>query len=337
MRVAIVTEPGLDNLAVVERPDPEPGPGEVLVRLRAATLNYRDLLTVEGGYGSKQRTVDLIPLSDGAGEVVAVGEGVGRFKPGDRVVGNFFQEWLAGEPTQQNLQSGLGGVLDGVASELRVFPDYGLCRTPDHLSDAEAAALPCAGLTAWSAVIDQGRTGPGDLILTQGTGGVSMFALQFAKLAGAGVIATSSSDEKLERVRSLGADHTINYAETPEWARPARDISGGRGLDLVVEVGGASTLEQSIKAVRPGGAICLIGVLSGSNHEFRLPLVVTRKIRMEGVTCGSREQFEAMLRAIDRHRLRPALDDRVFGLDELPAAFAYMRDGRHFGKIAVEI
>ncbi len=337
MRVAIVKQPGLENLEVVERPDPEPGPGAVLVRLRAATLNYRDLLTVEGGYGSKQRTVDFIPLSDGAGEVAAVGAGVTRFKPGDRVVGNFFQEWLAGEPDQNNMKSGLGGVLDGVASELRVFPDYGLCLTPDHLSDGEAAALPCAGLTAWSAVIDQGRTTPGDIVLTQGTGGVSVLAVQFAKLAGAEVIATSSSDEKLERVRALGADHTINYRETPEWARPARDISNGRGVDLVVEVGGAGTLEQSIKSVRPGGAICLIGVLSGSNHEFRLPLVVTRKIRLEGVTCGNREQFEAMLRAVGQHKLRPALDDKVFGLDDLPAAFAHMREGRHFGKIVVEI
>ncbi len=337
MRAAVVKEPGLENLAVVELPDPAPGPGEVLVRLRAATLNYRDLLTVEGGYGSKQRTTDLIPLSDGAGEVVSVGEGVTRCKPGDRVVGNFFQEWLAGEPDQRNLSSGLGGVLDGVASELRVYPEYGLCLTPDHLTDAEAAALPCAGLTAWSAVIDQGRTTPGDLVLTQGTGGVSVFAVQFAKLAGAEVIATSSSDDKLERARALGADHAINYAETPEWARPARDISNGRGVDLVVEVGGAGTLEQSIKAVRPGGAICLIGVLSGANHEFRLPLVVTRKIRMEGVTCGSLEQFEAMLRAIDQHKLRPALDEQVFALEDLPAAFAHMRDGRHFGKIVVEI
>lgn len=337
MRVAIVKQPGLENLEVVERPDPEPGPGEVLVRLRAATLNYRDLLTVEGGYGSKQRTVDFIPLSDGAGEVAAVGEGVTRFKPGDRVVGNFFQEWLAGEPDQDNMKSGLGGVLDGVASELRVFPDYGLCHTPAHLTDGEAAALPCAGLTAWSAVIDQGRTTPGDIVLTQGTGGVSVLAVQFAKLAGAEIIATSSSDEKLERVRALGADHTINYIDTPEWARPARDISNGRGVDLVVEVGGAGTLEQSIKSVRPGGAICLIGVLSGSNHEFRLPLVVTRKIRLEGVTCGNREQFEAMLRAVGQHKLRPALDDKVFGLDDLPAAFAHMREGRHFGKIVVEI
>lgn len=337
MRAAVLASAGLDNLSVVEVPDPEPGPGEVLVRVRAATLNYRDLLTVEGGYGSRQRTENLIPVSDGAGEVIAVGDGVARFAAGDRVVANFFQEWIAGEPDETRLHSGLGGQIDGMAAELRVLPEYGLCHTPDHLSDAEAAALPCAALTAWSAVVDQGEVQPGDLVLTQGSGGVSVFALQFAKLAGAEVIATSSSDGKLSRLKDLGADHLINYAETPEWARPAREISGGRGLDMVVEVGGAGTLEQSIKAVRLGGAVMLIGVLSGANHEFRLPLVVTRKIRLEGVTCGSREQFEAMLRAIDKSGLKPALDDRRFGLDELPEAMAHMREGRHFGKIVVEI
>ena len=337
MRAAVLAKAGLDNLAVVELPDPEPGPGEVLVRVQAATLNYRDLLTVEGGYGSRQRTENLIPVSDGAGEVVAVGDGVTRFAAGDRVVANFFQEWLAGEPDEVKLHSGLGGMIDGMACELRVLPEYGLCQTPSHLTDAEAAALPCAGLTAWSAVFDQGGVQPGDLVLTQGSGGVSVFALQFAKLAGAEVIATSSSDAKLERLKSLGADHLINYADTPEWARPAREISGGRGLDLVVEVGGAGTLEQSVKAVRLGGAVMLIGVLSGANHDFRLPLVVTRKIRLEGVTCGSYEQFEAMLRAIDTNGLRPALDDTRFGLDELPAALAHLREGRHFGKVVVEI
>lgn len=337
MRAAVLSAPGLDNLEVVERPDPEPGPGEVLVRVRAATLNYRDLLTVEGGYGRRQRTGNLIPVSDGAGEVVAVGDGVVRFRPGDRVVANFFQEWLSGEPDEEKLHSGLGGVLDGMACELRVLPEHGLCHTPAHLDDAEAAALPCAGLTAWSAVIDQGGAKPGDVVLTQGSGGVSVFALQFARLAGCEVIATSSSDAKLARLRDLGADHLINYAETPDWARPAREAAGGRGLDLVVEVGGAGTLEQSIKAVRPGGAIALIGVLSGANHEFRLPLVVTRKIRLEGVTCGSREQFEAMLRAIERSGLRPALDEKRFALDEVPAAMAHMREGRHFGKVVIEI
>ena len=337
MRAAVLSAAGLDNLSVVELPDPEPGPGEVLVRVRAATLNYRDLLTVEGGYGSRQKTVGLIPVSDGAGEVVAVGDGVTKFKSGDPVVANFFQNWLAGEPDEQGMHSGLGGLLDGMACELRVLPEHGLAHTPAHLDFAEAAALPCAGLTAWSAIVDQGGVKPGDLVLTQGSGGVSVFALQFAKMAGADVIATSSSDAKLERLKSLGADHLINYADTPEWARPAREISGGRGLDLVVEVGGGGTLEQSIKAVRLGGAITLIGVLSGANHEFRLPLVVTRKIRLEGVTCGSYEQFEAMLRAIDRNGMKPALDDTRFGLEDLPAAFAHMREGRHFGKIVIEI
>ena len=337
MRVAIVNEPGIKNLTVVKRPDPEPKYGEVLVRMRAATLTYRDLLTVEGGYGSKQRTVDFIPLSDGAGIVTQVGEGVSSFKIGDRVVGNFFQEWLAGEPNQENMKSGLGGVLDGVASEYRVFPEYGLCHTPKHLTDAEAAALPCAALTAWSAIVDQGHTKSGDIVITQGTGGVSVFALQFAKLSGAQVISTSSSDVKLDRISSIGADHKINYTQNKNWAKTARDISNGRGVDLVVEVGGAGTLEQSIKAVRPGGAVCLIGVLSGANHEFRLPLVVTRKIRLEGVTCGSLEQFQNMLRSIDQHKLRPALDDRQFSLDELPAALEYMRTGKHFGKIAINI
>mgnify|MGYP001170636186 FL=1 len=337
MRAAVLANAGLENLSVVELPDPEPSPGEVLVRVRAATLNYRDLLTVEGGYGSRQRIENLIPVSDGAGEVVAVGDGVTRFAAGDRVVANFFQEWLSGEPDEVKLHSGLGGMIDGMACEMRVLPEYGLCHTPSHLTDAEAAALPCAGLTAWSAVFDQGGVQPGDLVLTQGSGGVSVFALQFAKLAGAEVIATSSSDAKLERLRSFGADHLINYAETPEWARPAREISGGRGLDLVVEVGGAGTLEQSVKAVRLGGAVMLIGVLSGANHDFRLPLVVTRKIRLEGVTCGSYEQVEAMLRAIDTNGLRPALDDTRFGLDELPAALAHLRKGRHFGKVVVEI
>jgi NADPH:quinone reductase-like Zn-dependent oxidoreductase len=337
MRAAVLSAPGIGNLSVVELPNPEPGPGEVLVRVRAATLNYRDLLTVEGGYGSRQKTEGLIPVSDGAGEVLAVGTGVTRFKSGDHVVANFFQDWLAGEPTEHAMHSGLGGLLDGMACEMRVLPEHGLAHTPAHLDHAEAAALPCAALTAWSAVIDQGGVKPGDVVLTQGSGGVSVFALQFAKMAGAEVVSTSSSDTKLERLKSLGADHLINYGETPEWARAARSAVGGRGLDLVVEVGGAGTLEQSVKAVRLGGAIALIGVLSGANHEFRLPLVVSRKIRLEGVTCGNYEQFEAMLRAIDQNCMKPPLDDTRFRLDELPAAFAYMREGRHFGKIVIEI
>jgi NADPH:quinone reductase-like Zn-dependent oxidoreductase len=337
MRAAVLAAPGLANLAVRELPDPEPGPGEVLVRLRAATLNYRDTLIVEGGYGSHQRSANLIPLSDGAGEVATVGEGVTRFRPGDRVVANFFQSWLAGIPDPEKLASGLGGRVDGVAAELRVLPEAGLCHTPAHLDDAEAAALPCAGLTAWSALVTHGGVQPGDIVLTQGSGGVSVFALQFARLAGATVVATSSAQAKLERLGALGADHLVNYREVPDWARVAREASGNRGVDHVVEVGGAGTLEQSVKAVRPGGTISLIGVLSGANHEFRLPLVVTRQIRLQGITCGSREQFEAMLRAVTASRLRPALDDTRFTLDTLPAALPHMREGRHIRKIVVEI
>lgn len=337
MKAAILSEPGLAHLAVREVPDPVAGPGEVLVRMRAATLNYRDTLVVEGGYGSHQRSENLIPLSDGAGEVVAVGEGVRRFAAGDRVVANFFQGWLAGAPDPEKLSSGLGGRIDGVAAELRVFPESGLARTPAHLSDAEAAALPCAGLTAWSAVVTHGAVKPGDVVLTQGSGGVSVFALQFAKLAGATVIATSSAAAKLERLRGLGADHVVDYKAVPEWARVARAVTAGRGVDHVVEVGGGGTLDQSIKAVRPGGTISLIGVLSGANHEFRLPLVVTREIRLQGITCGSYEQFEAMLRAIAANGMRPALDETRFTLDTLPAAIAHMREGRHFGKIVVDI
>lgn len=337
MRAAILSEPGLANLKVREVPDPVPGPGEVLVRLRAATLNYRDTLVVEGGYGSHQRTDNLIPLSDGAGEVVAVGDGVTRFAAGDRVVANFFQGWLAGEPDPEKLSTGLGGKIDGVAAELRVFPECGLCKTPPHLSDAEAAALPCAGLTAWSAVVTHGGVKPGDSVLTQGSGGVSVFALQFARLAGARVLATSSAATKLDRLATLGADELVNYRDVPDWARVAREFSGGAGVDHVVEVGGAGTLEQSVKAVRPGGMVSLIGVLSGANHEFRLPLVVTRQIRLQGITCGSYEQFAAMLKAVAANGLRPELDETRFTLDTLPAAIAHMRDGRHFGKIVVEI
>lgn len=337
MKAAVLDIPGLANLRVREVPDPEPGPGEVLVRMRAATLNYRDTLVVEGGYGSHQRTENLIPLSDGAGEVAAVGAGVTRFAAGDRVVASFFQGWLAGDPDPEKLSSGLGGRVDGVAAELRVFPEHGLAPTPSHLSDAEAAALPCAGLTAWSAVVSHGAVRPGDIVLTQGSGGVSVFALQFAKLCGATVLATSSSQAKLDRLGALGADHLVNYREVPEWARVARDVSAGRGIDHVVEVGGGGTLEQSIKAVRPGGTISLIGVLSGANHEFRLPLVVTRQLRLQGITCGNYEQFVAMLRAIEANGLRPALDDTRFTLDTLPAAIAHMRNGRHFGKIVVDI
>jgi len=333
--VELAGGPGIKNLRLGERPMAAPDVGEVQVRLKAASLNYRDLLAVQGLY-SKKMPLPLIPLSDGAGEVTRIGAGVTRFKPGDRVTVNFLQGWIGGAPSQEKFATSLGGTADGVLSEYRCFSQDGLVPTPDYLSDEEAAALPCAALTAWSAIITQGGTGPGDRVLVQGTGGVSLFALQFAKLAGAEVIATSSSPAKLERVKALGADHLIDYRATPDWGKAARALTGGRGLDHIVEVGGAGTLNQSIRAIRIGGIISMIGVLSGPSHELLIPLVVMQNIRLQGVTVGSREDFEAMLRAMALHRIRPPID-RVFAMDEIQAAFEHMAAGRHFGKIIVRI
>ena len=326
---------GLDNLALVERPDPRPGPGEILVRLRAASLNFRDLLTVEGKYNPKQK-LPLVPCSDGAGEVLEVGAGVTRVQPGDRVATLFAQKWLAGRPTRERLRSTLGGPLDGTLAELAVFDQDGVVKTPEHLSDQEAATLPCAALTAWNALVTEGGITAGDTVLVQGTGGVSLFALQLAKLLGARVVATSSRDEKLARVRALGADETINYREVPAWGARAKELTGGVGVDHVVEVGGAGTLQQSLQAVRFGGTISLIGNLAGTKTELLLTHVFMQKIRLNGILVGDRESFEAMNRAIALHRLRPVID-RVFPLEDSRAAFAHLAAGEHFGKICVKI
>ena len=326
---------GLENLALVERPDPLPGPGQVLVRLRAAALNYRDLLTAEGKYNPKQK-LPLIPCSDGAGEVAAVGDGVTRVRPGDRVCTVFAQKWISGRPTRERLRSTLGGPLDGTLAELAVFDQEGVVKTPDHLTDEEAATLPCAAVTAWSALVTEGGIKAGDSVLVQGTGGVSLFALQLAKLLGARVIATSSHDEKLARAREMGADETINYREVPAWGVRAKELTGGEGVDHVVEVGGAGTLQQSLLAVRFGGTISLIGNLAGTRSELLLTHVFMQKICVQGILVGDRESFEAMNRAIALHRLRPVID-RVFPLEEAPAAFAQMAAGNHFGKLVVRI
>jgi NADPH:quinone reductase-like Zn-dependent oxidoreductase len=323
---------GLDHLTFVERPDPVPGPGQALVRLRAASLNYRDLLTVEGKYNPKQK-LPLIPCSDGAGEVVAVGDGVTRVRPGDRVSAIFAQRWIAGEPTRERLRSTLGGPLDGTLAELAVFDQEGLVKIPEHLTDEEAATLPCAAVTAWTAL--DGITA-GDTVLLQGTGGVSIFALQLARLKGARVIITSSSDEKLARARELGAAEGINYRETPDWGAKAKELTGGTGVDLVVEVGGAGTLRQSLQAVRMGGTIALMGNLAGTIAEIPLPLIFMQNIRVQGILVGPRESFEALNRAISFHGLHPVID-RVFPLEEIHAAFEHMRAGGHLGKICVRV
>lgn len=326
---------GLDHLALAERPEPAPGPGQVVVRVRAASLNYRDLLLVHGLYNPKQK-LPIVPCSDGAGEVVAVGEGVARVRGGDRVCPTFHQAWLAGEPTRERLRATLGSPLDGTLSELMLVGEEGLVAVPEHLTDEEAATLPCAALTAWNALVTEGKVVAGDTVLVQGTGGVSIFALQLGVLLGARVIVTSSSDAKLARARELGAWEGINYKQVPAWGVRARELTGGRGVDHVVEVGGAGTFEQSLQALRPGGTLSLIGVLAGAALELRLTAIQMRMLRVQGLLVGHRDSFEAMNRALAHHRLRPVVD-RVFPLEEARAAFEHMQAGAHFGKIVVRV
>jgi len=337
MRAMVLKSPiGTDGLELSERPDPVAGPGEVLVRLRAASLNFRDSLILKGGYRSQQKQENLIPLSDGAGDVVACGEGVDGYAVGERVIALFCQDWIAGEPDQQTIESRYGRDLDGMLAELKVFKAHQLVKTPDCITDIEAAALPCAALTAWSAIVAEGHTKAGDLILTQGTGGVSLFALQFAKMSGARVIVTSSSDAKLARAREMGADEVINYRKDESWGKTAVALSDGRGVDNVIELGGTETLKQSLIAVRPGGTLSMIGVLSGATFgNALLPFVVSRKVRMQGVTVGSREHMSDMLRAMETHQLKPVVD-KVFRLEDTAQAFKHLDSGTHFGKVCIE-
>lgn len=324
----------IDNLTLAERPDPEPGHGQALLRMKAASLNYRDLIVTQRGYGRYTGELPLIPLSDGVGEVVALGPGVTRVAVGDRVCPIFNQSWISGPPSAEHAGGTLGGPLDGVMADTMAVSAQGLVKVPDYLGDEEAATLPCAAVTAWSALISQGEVKPGDRVLVQGTGGVSLFALQFAKLLGAEVIVTSSSDEKLERAMALGADHGINYRTNPEWGKAALAITNGEGVDHIVEVGGEATLPESLRAIRPGGHISIIGVLSGGTMNARIGLLVMRAARLQGITVGNRDGFEAMARALAQHRLKPVIDE-VFGFAELRAAMDRLAEGGHFGKICI--
>ncbi len=325
---------GIDHLVLTEHERPSPGRGQALVKVRAVSLNYRDLLVVKGLYNPRI-PLPFVPFSDGAGDVVAVGEGVSRVRVGDRVAGIFMQDWLEGEVTESKAKSALGGGMQGMLAEYIVLDEDGLVHIPEHLSYEEAATLPCAAVTAWHALVESGLR-PGERVLLLGTGGVSIFSLQFTLMAGAEAIITSSSDEKLAKALQIGATHGINYNAVPEWDKRVRELTGGTGVDLVVEVGGAGTLTQSIKAVRTGGRISLIGVLTGASGEINPRPIVMKKIRLQGIFVGSREMFESMNRAISLHRLRPVID-RVFSFGEAGDALRYMESGSHFSKICISI
>ena len=327
---------GIEDLALVDRAIPEPKPGEALIRMHAASLNYRDLMAVGGTYNPRMK-LPAVPFSDGSGEVTALGEGVTKWKIGDRVMPIFVQGWIDGESNLQNARTalGAGAQWDGVLREYAAFNEQSLVRIPDHLSYEEAATLPCSGVTAWNALAVSGKLKAGDTVLTLGTGGVSVFAIQIAKIFGARVIATTGSDDKIESLRQLGADEVINYRTREDWDTAVMDLTEKAGVDHVVEVGGAGTLARSLGAVRYGGHVAMIGALTTAG-DFNPITVFMRSIRLQGLFVGSRKMFEDLSRAIDVAKLEPVID-KVFGFGEVREALKYMESGKHFGKIVVTI
>lgn len=323
----------LDGLRRCERPDPKPLPTQILVRMQAASLNYRDLLIPRGHYMGGAVAVNTIPMSDGAGEVIAVGSAVTRFRAGERVAGTFFRGWNDGKPPRGPLAALGAPPADGVLAELVVFDEQNAVALPAHLSAASAATLPCAGVTAWRALAD-GHVAAGESVLVLGTGGVSIFALQFARLAGARVIVTSSSDEKLARAKSLGADGCINYRAHPEWEREVLQLTDGRGVDHVVDVGGAGTLAHSIGSVAVGGRVAMIGVLTGVGAAGSPYGLLGKQASLNGIFVGSRGHFERMNAAISVNKMQPIVD-REFGFDDAPAAYRHLESGAHFGKVVI--
>ena len=330
-----LTSFGLDHLTASPLELPPLGPTDVHVRFHAASLNYRDLMVVRGQYNPKMQ-LPRIPGSDAAGEVVAVGPEVTRLKPGDRVASLFFQTWHDGEILNSTGKSALGGPIDGVFATDRILPETGLIAIPDSLSFAEAATLPCAALTAWNALVEKGHLFAGETVLLLGTGGVSLFALQFAKAHGATTILTSSSDDKLARARPLGADHTINYRSTPDWDAEVLRLTNGRGVDHVVEVGGPGTLPRSLNAVRQGGHVYLIGVLSAPGEGVNVMPVLQKSIHLDGVYVGNTAMFTRMNAAITANKIKPVID-QTFHLAEARKAFEQMQNGSHFGKIVLNL
>ena len=334
MKCYVIPSPsGIDSLTLAERPDPTPGPRQILVRVRASSLNYRDLLTIEAKSARAAPKPDLIPLSDGAGEVVALGPGVTRFKTGDRVAGCFMQRWFGGPIRESAMGSAMGGAIDGMLAELVVLEEEGAVLLPAHLSFEEGAALPCAAVTAWNALVEIGELKAGETVLVQGSGGVSILALQFARMFGARVIATSSSAAKAERLKQMGAEAVIDYKATPDWDVEVMKLTGNRGVDITVEVGGAGTLPRSFLATRLGGRIAVIGLLTGMATLDPMP-ILRRNLRVQGLYVGSTEMFEAMNRAIAANGLKPVID-KVFPFAEARDAYRHLKSQQHFGKIVI--
>ena len=333
MRVWQIPSFGIDSLELVDRPTPQPGPGDVLVKIHAVSLNYRDLMMVKGLYNPKLR-LPRIPCSDGAGEVTAVGQGVTAWKPGDRVCGIFMQNWIDGPPTPAKVKGALGGDIDGMLAEYVLLNEAGLVRIPDHLSFEEAATLPCAGVTAWNALA-AGNLQPNSTVLIQGTGGVSIFALQFARLKGARVLGISSSDAKLQRACSLGLEKGLDYGETSEWDRWVLEQTNGQGVDLVVEVGGVGTLPRSLRAIRMCGVIAQIGVLSGPSEPVPIAMILHKQARIQGIYVGSRQHFEEMNKAISSAKLKPVFESHSW--TEARNVFREMESATHFGKLVLKV
>lgn len=334
MKAYKIFESGQPRLRPVELQELKAGPGQIVIRVRAVSLNYRDIMVLTGNYGEMR--LPIIPLSDGAGDVVAIGEGVTRWKPGDRVAGLFFQSWHTGSFSREMGHTALGGELDGMLAESVMLAEDGVIAIPPHMSFAEAATLPCAGLTAWHALVTIGNISADDTVLLLGTGGVSMFALQFAKMHGARVIITSSSDEKLARAKALGADETINYRSTPDWEKEVFRLTGKEGADHVVEIGGQNTLGKSLASLAIGGQVHVVGGVSGWMTEIPLFAVLGRAAVIRGIRVGSGDMFEAMNRAMILHKMKPVID-KAFDFHEAPAAYQYLQSGKHFGKVVISI
>ena len=332
MKVAALNGPSLESLETEERPDPDVSPGQILVRVHASSLNYHDLSVVMGRI---KTAPGRIPMSDGAGEVIAVGDGVTRFRAGDHVMSTFFPLWHGGGPVPSTMVGVPGDHADGFAAELVAMPEGAFTRIPKGYNFTQAATLPCAALTAWRGLFVESSIKPGDWVLTQGTGGVSLFALQFAKMAGARVIATSSSDEKIEILKRMGADHTINYRQTPKWGKAAFELTG-EGVHKIIEVGGAGTMTQSVAASALGGSIALIGVLTGRSGEVPTAAIFHRNITVSGITVGSRQHQEDMIAAIEASDIEPVLD-QDFPLSDITGAFEHQISQKHFGKITLSI